>query len=151
MKGDKTTPGQDCKVILTEMQQIMVKQHKDMGIQKAYQECFVLLTKHYYEQSEDDKQIREFLVTSYKQMLDKFLGGRVPSSSGLNSHFFQQVFEQCPTLGWSLIKVILRCFLAKSKAKKDDEGANDDKEVADKEDQDGSRSNRQRLIAIELC
>ena len=73
-------------------------------------------------------------------MLEKYLGGRVAGSSGLNTKFFQQVFETCPGLGWSLIKVILRCFLTKSKDQDDKD--NDEKES---KGQEGSRSNHQRL------
>lgn len=63
---------------------MLIKQHKDASIQKAYTDCFVLLTKHYYEQSAEDKQVKEFLTFTYKEMLNKFLGGRIAANSGLN-------------------------------------------------------------------
>jgi hypothetical protein len=139
--------GQECKILLGEMQQMLVKQHKDPSVQRAYSDCFILLTKHYYEQSLTDKQVREFLTASFKEMLNKFLCGRLPASTGLNTRFFQQLFEACPCMGWHLIKVILRCFLPK--APKD--AKEDAKEDEKKEEGDGSRSNTQRMFAIELC
>lgn len=48
------------------------------------------------------------------------------------------MFEQCPCIGWALLKTVLKCFLPKGKSD----------EEAKKEE--GSRSNHQRLQAIEL-
>lgn len=122
--------------------QMLVKQHKDPQVQKAYSDCFLLLTKHYYEQAAEDKQVREFLVFTYKEMLGKLLGGRMPANCGLNTRFFTQVFEQCPRLGWYLVKPLLRCFLPKGSSEGADKGG---------DEVDGSRSNTQRMFAIELC
>ena len=49
--------------------------------------------------------------------------------------FFQQTFETCPCLGWSIVKQLLRCVLSK-----DDKN---EKEI--EQDETGPRSNHQRL------
>jgi len=136
----------ECKVLLTEMMSMLLRQHKDPALQKAYSDCFILLTKHFYEKSEDDKATRDFLVFTYKELLKKFLQGRCAQTSGLNPRFFQSVFEQCPSLGWSLVKPILKCFLAKSPSK--EEGG--DEEMKEEDGVEGSRGNHQRLQAIEM-
>lgn len=101
---------------------------------RGYSDCFLLLTKHFYDSGET--QNREQLVECYKDLLTKFLAGRLLANSGLNSRFLQNVFEQCPGLAWSLQSNILGCFLAK--------------ESKGDKNQEGSRSNHQRLQAIEL-
>jgi len=112
----------------------VLKPQKDPAMARAYNDCFHLLTKHYYETG--DAVNREHLVSTYKDLLTVFLSGRLPTSSGLNIRFLQTVFEQCPALAWSLQKPVLRCFLAKeSKTDKTSKG---------------SRSNHQRIQAIEL-
>lgn len=47
-----------------------------------------------------------------------------------------------PVLGWSLFKPLLKCFLGKDGEKKEDETSEEDK--------GGSRSNHQRLQAVEM-
>lgn len=94
------------------MSKVILKQHKDPVMQRTYSDCFILLTKHFYEQKED-KQVRECLIHTFKTLLTKFLETRAGSASGLSQRFFTQVFEQCPSLGWGLNKVMLRSFLTK--------------------------------------
>ena len=77
------------------------------------------------------------MIATYKDLVNKFLSGRVMAGSGLNIRFLQTVFEQCPSLAWNLHKVVLKCFLVKDDGEKEKAG-------------EGSRNNRQRLQAIEL-
>ena len=86
-----------------------MKQQKDPAIQKAYADCFILLTKHYYDSGEG--AARDQLIAMYKDLLNKFLTGRVLAGSGLNLRFLQTVFEQCPALAWNLHEVVLKCFM----------------------------------------
>ena len=47
----KTNEGlKECEVLMTEMMQMLLKQHRDPALQQAYSDCFVLLTKHFYDQ-----------------------------------------------------------------------------------------------------
>lgn len=121
--------GKECKILMTEMMSMLLKQHKDASLSKAYSDSFIVLTKHFWE----DSTQREFLVFTYKELLKKFLGGRTANNSGLNQKFFEKVVEACPSLGWALCKPLLRCFLSKDA----------------KEDGD-ARGNHQRLQAIEI-
>ena len=130
------------------MMQMLLKSNQDASLSKAYSDCFILLTQHFYEQNQ--KQIREFLSFTYKELLTKFLSGRCNQSAGLNLNLFKSVIEKCPCLGWSLIKVILRCFLNKTQ-EKDKSEMKEEKKAKKPEEEGGSRSNHQRLQAIELC
>ena len=121
---------EDEKVLLTEMSRLLTKPQRDPALQKAYTDCFLLLTKHYYNASSGASPS---LTATYKSLLQKFLGGRVESGSAMSMRFWQQVCEQCPALLWKCHESILSCFLAK-------EG----------DQNEGSRSNHQRLQAIEL-
>jgi len=87
------------------------------------------------------------LTFTFKELLKKFLGGRCES---LKVTLFQQVFEACPALGWSLSKPLLKCFLIKTaegkaeggkKAAKFDFGDDEDKNQDKDEKDGGSRSN----------
>lgn len=129
---------QECQVLMTEMMQMLLKQHRDTALQQAYTDCFILLTKHFYDQ--ESPEIREFLGFTFKELLSKFLGGRFPATSGLKQKLFERVFEQCPSIGWSVIKTVLKCFLPK--------GKQDSEDASEKEE--GSRGNHQRLQAIEM-
>jgi len=73
------------------------------------------------------------------------------------------VFEQCPCLGWLVVKTVLKCFLPKQKPEKStqsnqetpaeqsgDKPLDKSKDKISAEDQEGSRSQHQRLQAIEL-
>ena len=102
----------------------MQKQQKEPTIQKAYTDCFLLLTRHYYDSG--DAGNRAALVETYKDLLTKFLSNRVMAGSGLNIGFVQQAFTQCPALAWELQGQVLKCFLAG-------------------EDKTTARSNHQRL------
>ena len=77
---------------MEEMSKVILKQHKDPVMQRTYSDCFILLTKHFYEQKED-KQVRECLIHTFKDLLTKFLETRAGSASGLSQRFFTQVFE----------------------------------------------------------
>jgi hypothetical protein len=127
-ESKKAGEGKECKILLTEMMAMILRQHKDAGLSKAYSDSFIVLTKHFWE----DAAQKEFLIFTYKELLKKFLSGRCANGSGLNQKFFQNVVEQCPQLGWALAKPLLSCFLMKEK-----EG-------------DGSRGNHQRLQAVEI-
>jgi len=50
-EGDakQNTKLHQCEILMTEMMQMLLKQHKDPALQKAYSDCFVLLTKHFYD------------------------------------------------------------------------------------------------------
>lgn len=65
----------------------MQKQQKEPTIQKAYTDCFLLLTRHYYDSG--DAGNRAALVETYKDLLTKFLSNRVMAGSGLNIGFVQ--------------------------------------------------------------
>lgn len=117
---------QECQVLMTEMMQMLLKQHRDQAIQQAYSDCFILLTKHFYDQ--ESQEIRDFLSFSLKELLSKFFGGRIPATSALKQKLFERVFEQCPALGWSVIKTVLKCFLPKAK-----EAASEGSEKGDKD------------------
>ena len=77
---------------------------------KAYQECFLLLTKTYYQSG--SKKLVKFLAFTYKELLKTYLGGRL-SGNASNVTFFQSVFEQNPGFGWEhLLKLILKCIVS---------------------------------------
>lgn len=97
----------ECTMLITEMMAFLMKQNNDAQLQKAYSDSFVLLTKHFWE----SPQNQEFLTFTFKELIKRFLGGRCQS---LKPQLFQQVFESCPCLGWSVSKQILKCFLTKA-------------------------------------
>ena len=119
---------------------------------KAYQDCFLLLTKQYHQSG--NKNLEKFLAFTYKELLKNFLGGRM-SSAAINVRFFQSVFEQNPGFGWHhLIKVILKCIVSVKETKKPKStgGADDElmpskgetskgKKAGDEDEGLGSRSN----------
>lgn len=78
------------KIVMTELLSQLLKHSKDQQMQKAYQDCFLLLTKTYY-QSGNPKLVK-FLAFTYKELLKQYLGGRLHSSV-VNVRFFQMVFE----------------------------------------------------------
>jgi len=57
------------------------------------------------------------------------------------------VFEKCPALAWTLHEDIIKCFLVKEAAPKEEGKEEAKKEAKNKE---GGRSNHQRLLAIDL-
>ena len=117
---------------------MLLKSNQDASLSKAYSDCFILLTQHFYDQNQ--KPIREFLAFTYKELLTKFLSGRCNQSAGLNLNLFKSVIEKCPCLGWSLIKVILRCFLNKTK-EQDENDKKEEKKAKGADEEGGSRSN----------
>lgn len=105
----------------------------------------------------------------------KYLGGRSTSNKSLNPQFFAKVFEHCnPTLSKSLIKPLLKYLLPgqKSSNRKESGGDSGSTNLIDTEllgrknselsgmesgdsgshnqNKDISRSNHQRLLAIEI-
>ena len=62
----------ECSVIITEMVAMLMRSSKDPQLLKAYSECLILMSKHFYE----DVKNHEFLTFTFKQLLKKFLGGR---------------------------------------------------------------------------
>lgn len=76
----------------------------------------------------------KFLTFTYKELLKSFLGGRT-HNQGINAKFFQSVFEQNPTFGWSFVKVLLKCMLPKETEKETEKDKQKD------EDGKGARSN----------
>jgi len=94
------------------------------------------------------------------------LSGRTQSAA-INVKFFQQAFEQNPGFGWNFAKLLLKCILSlKAPASRKGSGAGDalmasdaeskskkkqgKKAIGDDEEGDGSRSNHQRLQAVDL-
>jgi len=105
---------------MTEMSRLLLKPQSDLNASKAYADCFILLTKHYYDQG--DKAVSKALTKTYKALIAKFLSGRIMAGAGLNIRFLQTVFERCPGLAWSLHESILKCFLPKADDAKEAEG-----------------------------
>jgi len=124
----------ECTILLTELMTMSMRHHTDPTPQKAYLTSFAMLTKYFYSNPEN----QEFIVFTYRELLKKVLGGRCQS---IKPQFFQQVFEECPSLGWKLSKHILKCFLIKPTESKEEEKA---------DEVEGSRSNYQRLQAVEI-
>ena len=119
-------------MLLTELSKLLCKQHKEPTLQKAYSDCFLLLTKHFYEQGKGKCSVE--LVDTYKELVRKFLAGRVMAGSGLNIRFLTVVFEQCPMLAWSLHDTIMKCFLVREAAtsRKESSADEDDKKTKKK-------------------
>jgi hypothetical protein len=99
----------------------------------------------------------KFVVFTYVQLLKKFLGGRGASLHSLNQQFFTRIFEECDAkLGISLMKPLLRYLLPSQKERKDslESKLADDIEMSgaevEKKDNSTSRSNHQRLLAIDI-
>ena len=80
-QNEETTKSDDTKLLLSEISRLVMKQHKEPAIQKAYTDCFLLLAKHY---STGEPQSVQALTLTAKEMVTKFLGGRVMAGSGLN-------------------------------------------------------------------
>jgi hypothetical protein len=142
------------KIVMTELMGQLLRHSKDQQMLKAYTDCFLLLTKTYYQST--NPSLQKFLVFTFKELLKTYLGGRL-NSAAINVRFFQSVFEQNPGFGWGLAKVLIKC-IAETKTKeekKDDDDeliktADKKKQKKDSEDGEGSRSNHQRLQAVEL-
>jgi hypothetical protein len=75
---------------MTELMTLLLRNGKDELMRKAYQECFLMLTKNYYQQG--NKKLTKFLAFTYKELLKTFLAGRM-SSNAINVRFFQMAFE----------------------------------------------------------
>ena len=147
--GEGKESSKESKLLLTEVMALVLKPTKDQKMHQAYIDCFISLTK-YFSQSEDLKMVK-FVSFTYKELLQKFLGGRGASAHSLNQQFFCQIFEECNSkLGQSLMKPLLRYLLP---------GTTTDDKLADSEATDlmpgekkagGARSNHQRLLAVEI-
>jgi hypothetical protein len=99
------------KIVMTELMSQLLRQSKDPQMLKAYTDCFLLLTKTFY-QNQSNKPLQKFLAFTFKELLKNYLGGRM-SSNAINVRLFQSVFEQNPGFGWQhLIKVILKCIVS---------------------------------------
>mmetsp|Transcript_45240 Transcript_45240/g.33010 ORF Transcript_45240/g.33010 Transcript_45240/m.33010 type:complete len:167 (+) Transcript_45240:279-779(+) len=129
-EGKESDSTKQNKILMTEIMTLMLKTSKDQQMQRAYSDCFLFLTKHYFQQG--NKKMLKFLTFTYKELLKKFLGGR-NSSSAINSQFFKAAFEQNSCFGWVFFKVLLKCSLPK--------GANDLDEEEKEEEGKGARSN----------
>ena len=73
------------KIVMTELMGQLLKSSKDQQMIKAYQECFYLLTKTYYQSG--NTQLVKFLAFTYRELLKTFLKGRL-STSAINVKFF---------------------------------------------------------------
>ncbi|CDW74667.1 UNKNOWN [Stylonychia lemnae] len=163
------------KIIMTEIMSLLLKQNKDQQMQKAYTDTFMFLTKYFYQSN--SQKLQKFLIFTYKELLKTFLSGRTQSNT-INVKFFQTAFEQNPTLGWNFVKMLLKCIVSlkqgkdktegqaesrkesvsgdalmesdEKKNKKKDKKKNKKGDDDDEAEGDGSRSNHQRLQAVEL-
>jgi hypothetical protein len=91
----------------------------------------------------------KFVCLTYKELLQKFLGGRGTSAHSLNQQFFVTIFEQCnSTLGKSLMKPLLKYILPKGNADIDSEASGIEEKKANVPLQ--ARSQHQRLLALEI-
>lgn len=73
------------KIVMTELMSQLLKSGKDQQMLKAYQECFLLLTKTYFQSG--NEKLMKFLAFTYKELLKTFLGGRMQSNA-INVRFF---------------------------------------------------------------
>merc|ERR1711957_784999 len=80
------------KILLTETMATLLKPQKDEKLVKVYTECFLMLTKHHFE----NESLRPFVTSTYKELLKKFLN-RCPSSAGLSSN-------HCSSVSWGKTK-----------------------------------------------
>ena len=114
------------KIVMTELMGLLLKPQggKDQQMAKAYQECFLLLTKTYYQSG--NTNLIKFLAFTYKELLKTFLGGRL-NSNAVSIKLFQSVFEQNPAFGWEhLLKVILKCIVSTKPKGTSDKPADED-------------------------
>ena len=75
----------ESKIVMTELMGQLLKTGKDQQMVKAYQDCFLLLTKTYYQSG--NRKLVKFLAFTYRELLKTFLKGRL-SSSAINVKFF---------------------------------------------------------------
>lgn len=85
----KSSDGKECQILLTEMMTMLLRTQKDQALCKAYADSFVVLTKQFWE----DASQREFITFTYKELLKKFLSGRVNPMCGLTQKFILHAFE----------------------------------------------------------
>jgi hypothetical protein len=128
---------------------LVLKPTKDAKMHQAYVDVFISLTKHFSE-SEDPKMV-SFVAMTYKELLKKFLGGRGTSAHALNQQFFTRIFEECNSkLGSSLVKPLLRYVLPTGQKGEEIGESEVSVSAADPSGNKSSRSNHQRLQAIEI-
>lgn len=126
---------------MTEVIALVLKPTKDAKMHNAYVDCLISLTKNFCEQG--DSEMVKYVCFTYKELLKKFLGGRGVSLHSLNQQFFTRIFEECNSnLGQSLIRPLLVYILPVK--------STDNVESGEEEKTEGSRSNQQRLLAIEI-
>ena len=70
----------------------LLKPQKDTTLIKVHTDCFLMLTRQHYE----NESLRPFVVSTYKELLKKFLGGRCAPNVALSTRFFVEVFEKVP-------------------------------------------------------
>jgi len=131
------------KILMTELVSLLLKQSRDAQLQKAYADCFLFLTRYFYQSG--SKKLAKFLVFTYKELLKTFLSGRT-NSAAVNAKFFQQAFEQNPPFGWSFTKLLLKCILSLKKPTAESKGSGDDlrkNSAKDDDEGEGARSNHQ--------
>jgi len=116
---------------------------------QAYVDCLISLTKNFCES--EDPEMMKYITFTYKELLKKFLGGRGAPLHALNNQFFSSIFEECPRLAQDLLKPLLNYLLPTAQTPKiDPEAAEEKKEESKEEKTEGSRTNNQRLQAIEI-
>jgi hypothetical protein len=72
-----TSSDNECEMLLTEMLTMILRPKQDASLQKAYNDSFSVLTKHFWQKS---KKNHKFLVFTYESLLQKFLEGRSTQS-----------------------------------------------------------------------
>lgn len=82
--GEKTNSGDQCKILMTELTSMLLKPHKDSGLHKTYQDSFLHLSKFFW----DDEDQREFLSSTFRDLLKRFLQGRCAVGSALSLKFW---------------------------------------------------------------
>lgn len=70
--GNQQAGSTECKMLLTELLTMLMRQHNDAALYKAYSDSLVVLIKHFWETPAN----HEFLTFTFKELLKKFLGGR---------------------------------------------------------------------------
>lgn len=78
----------DQKILMTETMAKLLKPNKNAGLNKAYSDIFLLLSKHHYGKDGAENPMRAFVISTYKELLKKFLQGRTNMKSGLSSKLF---------------------------------------------------------------
>jgi len=116
----------ESKILMTEVMNLLLKQHKDKQLQQAYLDCFIFLTKSFVKAN--DEKLLKFVKFTYKELLKSFI---LQKNQVLPQKLFTLAFEAIPSLGWLLAKEMLKFTL-------------------DKEQGGSSKSTFQRMQAVDL-